>query len=83
MIELPIEGQNATAGARRKVDALLQQRRMDTVRSQFWVLLEPFHRIHGFQISLEGAPFPCMWFVFQTSELFFGPAPERGVNGLP
>ncbi len=56
---------------------------MDAVRPEFRVLLELLHGLHGFQICFECAPFPCMRFVFQASKLFFGPAPERGMNGLP
>src|SRR6266700_5710193 len=82
VIQLPIEGQNATTGTRRKVDALLQQRRMDTVRSQFWVLLEALHRIHGSEICFEGAPFTRMRFILQTGELFFHPPSERAMHGL-
>src|SRR5579884_613817 len=83
MVELPIEGENATTGARRKTDALLQQGRMDTIRSQFRVLLKLLYRLHRFQIGLEGQPFTRMGFVLQTSELLFGPASERGMNSLP
>ena len=59
-----------------------QQRRMDTVRSQFWVLLEALHRIHGSEICFEGAPFTRMRFILQTGELFFHPPSERAMHGL-
>ena len=66
VIQLSIECQDATTGARREIDSLLQQSRMDTVCSQFRVLLEPLRSIHGFQIGLEGELFPRMRFILQA-----------------
>jgi hypothetical protein len=83
VIQLPIEGQNAATGTGRKVDALLQQRRMDPVGSQFRVLLEPLHGMHGSEIRLEGALVPGVRFVLQACELLCCPPLEGGVNGLP
>lgn len=45
--------------------------------------LEPLHHIHGFQISFERPSFARMRFILQASKLFFSPASECRMHGLP
>ena len=58
VIELSIEREDTSTGTRGKVDAQLQQGRMDPVGSQFWVFLELLHLVHGSQIDLTAALLP-------------------------
>lgn len=83
MIEFPIEGQNATTGARGKIDPLLQERRMDAVGTQLGVLLEALDGVHRFQVGLESALVPGARFILKARKLFFGPASQCSMDRLP